>query len=90
VSDATRVAIYFDAGRESPFQDLVERGFGQTDNLLLNGVLNQLRLVVDIQLSHQVELVRFHRLDAEFKFGSDLLSRSRLVRVPKRGCIAAP
>src|SRR5579885_1813238 len=38
---------------------------GNLDDLLLNRVLHQLRLVVDIQLAHQIELVRFHRLDAK-------------------------
>jgi len=34
------------------------------DDLLLDGVGHQLRLVVDVELAHQVELVRLDRLHA--------------------------
>src|SRR5581483_3367307 len=43
---------------------LIHRNFY---DLLLNRVGHQLCLVVDVQLAHQVEFVRFHRLDAEPK-----------------------
>ncbi len=35
------------------------------NDLLLDRVGHQLRFVVDIQLAHQVELMRFHRLHTE-------------------------
>src|SRR5689334_7098408 len=41
------------------------------DDLLLNRVLHQLRLVVDVQLAHQVELMRFHGLDAQVQVTGD-------------------
>src|ERR1700739_3313554 len=43
------------------------------DDLLLDGVGAQLRLVVDIELAHQVEFVRLHRLHAQAEGDSDLL-----------------
>src|SRR5215472_278016 len=43
------------------------------DDLFLNRVRHQLGLVVDVELAHQVELVRFHRLDAETQNDRDLL-----------------
>ena len=49
--------------------------FGQADDLLLDRVLHQLRLVVDVQLAHKIELVRFHRLHAQIETAGDLLDR---------------
>src|SRR5580704_10016946 len=43
------------------------------DDLLLDGVLHQLRLVVDVQFAHQVELMGLYRLDAEVQVVGDLL-----------------
>ena len=40
------------------------RQVGDLDDLLLDGVLHQLGFVVDVELAHQVELVRFHGFDA--------------------------
>ncbi len=34
-------------------------------NFFLDSIGYELRLIVDVQLAHQVELVRFNRLDAE-------------------------
>src|SRR5260370_30709083 len=42
------------------------------DDLLLNGVLNQLRLIVDIQFAHQIKFVRLHGLDAQVQAAGDL------------------
>ncbi len=48
---------------------------GHFHDLLLNGVGDELGFVVDVELAHQVELVRLHRLDAETKDGRDLPHR---------------
>ena len=39
--------------------------FRQPDDLLLNGVLDELGLVVNAQLAHEVELMSLNRFDAE-------------------------
>ena len=43
------------------------------DDLLLDCVLHELCFVVDVQLAHQVELVRFYRLDAQIEVAGDFL-----------------
>ena len=51
------------------------RSDGDLDDLLLDGVLHELRLVVDVELAHQVELVRLDRLHAQIQVLRDLLHR---------------
>ena len=43
------------------------------NDFLLDGVLNELGLVVDVELAHEIELVRLNSLDAEVKVAGDLL-----------------
>src|SRR5438105_6897609 len=38
---------------------------GYFDDLFLNGVGDELRLVMDIEFAHQVELMRLHRFHAQ-------------------------
>ena len=45
------------------------------DDLLLNGVLNQLRFVVNVELAHQVELVRFNGLHTQIEIAGDFFHR---------------
>src|SRR6476620_10726871 len=40
---------------------------GHLHDLLLNGVGDELSFVVDVELAHEIELVRLDRLDAETK-----------------------
>ncbi len=42
----------------------METGSG-ADHAFANGVINQARTVMNIQLAHQIQLVRFDRLDAQ-------------------------
>src|SRR5262249_38886958 len=62
-----------------PAQTAEQRGgsdeIWNLDNLLLNRVLDQLRLVVNIQLAHQVELVSFHSFHAQIQIAGDFLHR---------------
>src|ERR1039457_3269583 len=51
---------------------LSENRFLEANDLFLNGVLDELRLIVDIELAHQVEFVGLHGLDAEFEGAGDL------------------
>src|ERR1035438_6417610 len=52
---------------------LSESRFLKANDLFLNGVLDQLRLVMDIEFAHQVEFVGLHGLYAEFEGAGDLL-----------------
>src|ERR1700733_6108561 len=45
------------------------------NDLFLDGVLNQLRFIVDVQLAHQVELVCFHGFDAKVEVAGDFFHR---------------
>src|SRR5260370_5021353 len=44
-------------------------------NFFLDGVGHKLCLIVDVQLAHQVELVRFNRLNAQSQNGGNLADR---------------
>ena len=44
-----------------------------SDDFLLNRVLDQLRFVVNVEFAHEVELVRFHRFHAEVEVAGDFL-----------------
>ena len=48
---------------------------GDLDNFLLDCVLHKLRLVVDVQLAHEIEFVCFDRLDAQVEVAGDLFYR---------------
>ena len=48
---------------------------GNPDDLAANGVLDQLHGVVDVELAHQVPLVRLDGLDAQVQVRRDLLNR---------------
>src|SRR5207244_7783997 len=50
-------------------------GHGETDDLLLNGVLDELRLVVDAELAHEIELVSLDRFQTEVQITGNLLDR---------------
>jgi len=39
----------------------------QADDFFLDGILHQLRLIVNVELAHQVEFVRFNGLDTEIQ-----------------------
>src|ERR1017187_6147930 len=52
---------------------LSESRFLKANDLFLNGVLDELRLVMDIEFAHQVEFVGLHGLYAEFEGAGDLL-----------------
>ena len=54
---------------------LVHVGTGSGQDLFLNGHCDQLGLVVDVKFAHQVELVRFDRLDADPECAPLLSSR---------------
>ena len=66
MSDPTRVLVR----TRNSAKDLL-----QANDLLLNRVLHQLRLIVNIQLAHQVELVCFHGFHTEFEGARDLFDR---------------
>jgi hypothetical protein len=53
-------------------------GSWELNNLLLNGVMHELRLIMNIQLSHEVKCVRFNRLYAHVQIGSDLFDGKAL------------
>src|SRR5450759_2185178 len=50
----------------------------EANHLLLNRVLDELRLIMDIEFAHQVEFVGLHGLYAEFEATRDLFDRSAL------------
>ena len=67
-------------GRRSCERRLLLRGegnsllvYGNLDDLFLNRIRYQLSFVVNIELAHQVEFVRFHGFDAEAEDHRDLL-----------------
>src|ERR1022692_530552 len=51
---------------------LSENRLLQANDLFLNGVLHELRLIVDIELAHQIEFVGLDGLYAEFEGAGDL------------------
>src|ERR1035438_7450837 len=51
---------------------LSENRLLEANDLFLNGVLDELRLVVDIEFAHQVEFVGLDGLYAEFEGAGDL------------------
>jgi len=63
-----------------------ERRLRQPDDFFLDGLLHQLRLVVDVQLAHQVELARLDRLHAQDKRRGDLLHQPSLRRIVRISC----
>src|SRR5258708_7670482 len=62
-------------GRNGVYMTPILHGDGDLDNLFLNRVLHELCFVVDIQLAHEVELMRLHRLHAQLETAGDLLHR---------------
>src|SRR5579862_9541495 len=62
------------ANRGAPYQSALDQ-VRDLDDLLLDGVLDQLRFIVNVQFAHQVELVGFHSLHAEVQIAGDLFYR---------------
>src|SRR5439155_9296696 len=62
-------------GFRATYPDSIEHRFLQTNDFLLNRVLHQLRLIVDVELAHEIEFMRFDGLDAEIETGGYLFDR---------------
>jgi len=59
------------AARGSTLGGYTLHEIGNLDDLFLDGVLHQLRLIVNVELTHQIELVRFDRLHAQIQIAGD-------------------